>query len=203
MRFDDNVSETLMEKAPRIRRTASRSLLVVGLSVSLASCSIGSEGRQGSALAALGLQSQSTIAVFEAKLGDEVLFALPAFNNQSADPITIESVRVLKVPAGFKVLGYRTLKYTQSDGMMLSWSSRTSKDEFPALALSERGVKGLVIPARSYGDRYALVQAKLTAHPAAALEDVEVVYRQRGTTYHQEMVARWVVRMVGEPHNYT
>jgi len=181
-------------------RRAARGILTIGLIASLPACTTGLVGRQGSALAAGGLQSQAILTLTEVKVGDEVLFALPAFDNRTGDAVTIESVRVLKVPTGFEVLGYRTLKYTQTDGMMLDWDSRTSKDPSRPLATSERGVKGLVVPAKSVGERYALVHARVTARPAEALENVEVVYEQRGTTYHQEMVGTWRVTMVGEPH---
>jgi hypothetical protein len=160
---------------------------------------LGLRDRRGSALAARGPQEQATIGLRDVRVGDQLLYALPAFDNRTSDALTIESVRVIHVPAGLEVLGYRSLTFAQTDGMMLAWHDRTSDMPFAPLALSLRGLRGLVVPARSVGKRYALVHVRVTTRPAGRLEDVEVVYRRRGAVYHQRMHGRWAVEMEGEP----
>ena len=162
----------------------------------------GQEPGNGTALGESAIQSGAELGLTHVRVGDEVMFALPAFDNQSDRPLTVKSVRLVEVPDGFEVLDNRPQTYAETDGMMLTWSKRDSSLG-GILAETRTGVDGLVIPAGSVGERYALVRVRVTSPPGGTIEDVDVLYEQDGRTYQQTLDAQWGVEMEGADDGVT
>jgi hypothetical protein len=153
----------------------------------------------GSALVEEGLVSYGVTGLHDGRVGDDLMFALPAFDNASKQPLRIRSVRVKQVAHGLRVVDYRTLTYDQTGGMMLAWNRRGApKDEAGFLSASRPGVFGLEVPATSIADRYAVVHVRIEAPTSGVTQGVEVVYEQDGRVYHQTMGGEWEVEMASD-----
>ncbi|WP_028642748.1 hypothetical protein [Nocardioides sp. URHA0020] len=187
-----------VQHARRTRISLATLVLITLSGASALAIGMAARDRNGTAFADSGPQAAGVLGLRDVKIGDEVLFALPAFDNNTDKSLTVQSVHVNRVPAGFKILGYRTLSYAETDGMMLSWDSRTSGNP-AAITMSERWTGELTVPPHSAGKRYALVHARITKAPLGSLTGVEIDYTQSDKTYRQHMSGEWQVEMMGTP----
>lgn len=178
--------------AQRSRAVAVAAAVVAGL---LAAVLHGMLGRAND-LQEAGPQAVGRIWMTKVHRGDDILLALPLFENGSSDPLSIKSVRVLHVPRGIEVIDYRTLSIEQTDGVLLTWNRRTPVDGDPDwLSESRPGVPAIEVPPRSTGDDYVLVHIQVRAQPTDDMTGVEVVYRRNGHDHTQRLRGQWGIEL--------
>ncbi|MFJ8493554.1 hypothetical protein ACIRBZ_35195 [Streptomyces sp. NPDC094038] len=164
----------------RHRRRALLALLTTGL---LTSCS----GGGGAALD--GSSQAAGIAGFDhAQVGDEYWVAMPPLANKTGKPLTVIDARIVHVPAGLRVTGYRV--DTADGGYLIGTSPVTATDDVRTGPIR--------VAAHDQSDRYYEARVKVTGAVHGDLTDCRFTYRQGSTTHHQDLGCDTRIRL-GKP----
>ncbi|MFJ3770819.1 hypothetical protein ACIPX0_03900 [Streptomyces sp. NPDC090075] len=163
----------------RHRRQVLLALLTTAL---LTSCSGGGTALDGSS-------HGSDIAGFDhAQVGDEYWVAMPPLSNKTAKPLTVVDAKIVHVPAGLRVTGYRV--DTAAGGYLIGPS--------PVAATDDVRTGPVRVAAHDQSDQYYEARVKVTGAVHGDLTDCRFTYRQGSTTHHQDLGCDTRIRL-GKP----
>ncbi|MFG2962028.1 hypothetical protein ACGFZS_01975 [Streptomyces sp. NPDC048288] len=152
----------------RHRRRALLALLTTAL---LTSCSGGGTALDGSSQAA-GIAEND-----HAQVGDEYWVAMPPLSNRTGKPLTVIDAKIVHVPAGLRITGYRV--DITAGGYLIGTS--------PVAATDDVRTGPVRVAAHDQSDQYYEARVKVTGAVHGDLTDCRFTYRQGSTTHQQDL----------------
>ncbi|MEU9404925.1 hypothetical protein AB0E08_04340 [Streptomyces sp. NPDC048281] len=150
------------------RRRALLALLTVGL---LTSCSGGGTALDGSSQAGAIAEND------HARVRDEYWVAMPPLSNKTGKPLTVVDAKIVHVPAGLRITGYRV--DTAVEGYLMGTS--------PVAPTDEVRTGPVRVAAHDQSDQYYEARVKVTGAVHGDLTDCRFTYRQGSTTHQQDI----------------
>ncbi|MFG3292695.1 hypothetical protein ACGF3G_28300 [Streptomyces sp. NPDC048179] len=113
-----------------------------------------------------------------AQVGDEYWVAMPPLSNKTGKPLTVVDAKIVHVPAGLRVTGYR-VDSAGGDGYLIGPS--------PVAATDDVKDGPIRVAAHSRSDLYYEARVKVTGAVHGDLTGCRFTYRQGSVTHHQDL----------------
>ncbi|MFF4908988.1 hypothetical protein ACFY2T_29430 [Streptomyces sp. NPDC001260] len=126
------------------------------------------------------------LGIPHAQIGDTYRFAFPPFANGTDAPLIIESVKLLHIPHGAKVIGYPVYSVNDTDGYILD-SQDALKDPRDMTKMPNYAGKPITVKPHKRSDFYAMAAVKVTGRITHHLRTCQITYTQKGKKYRQAL----------------
>ncbi|MFD8816860.1 hypothetical protein ACFV23_36585 [Streptomyces sp. NPDC059627] len=169
----------------------SRRVFAVFLTLSAAALTSCSDGG-GTALDGAG-QGSNLVGYEHTQVGKEYWVTMPEMSNNSGKPLTVLGARIVHVPAGLRVTGYRVVSAGAGGHAIGVIPVGVTDDN----ALHHKG-SSFQVKAHGSSDLYYEARVRVTGAVHGDLTTCRYEYRQGSTTYHEDIGCDTRIRL-GKP----
>lgn len=170
-------------------------LLLLAAVLTLSGCAdTAADGPEAGHALSGGNRSNGTVGSDHVKVGEEWWVAFPNVSNTTDRPVTLTGVKLLRVPSGVKLLGYKAVSSVESEGEVLM--ARQGDRDMPDIAgLKDYSRAPITLKGGGYGDIYYLAHLKVTGPIEGDFDGCRFAYEQDGVAYTQTLACDTALRV--------